>query len=96
MLHKYKPIGKDFCQCFPHLGFLTGGGAGFDNINTAALSEAGVYYCNTPQPVAEPTADAASIMILSSLRNVITYDRQTRRGNFRQGLELGTNPRDAK
>lgn len=95
LLHRIKPIGQEFCKCFPQLRFLTGGGAGFDNINTAALSESGVYYCNTPQAVAEPTADAASIMILSTLRNIISYDRNTRKGKWKEGLALGTNPRDA-
>lgn len=93
LLHRIKPIGKEFCQCFPNLRFLTGGGAGYDNIDTGALSESGVYYCNTPQAVAEPTADAASIMILSTLRNIISYDRNTRKGKWKEGLALGTNPR---
>lgn len=96
LLHRYAPIGEDFCKCFPSLGFVTGGGAGYDNIDTAAFSEEGVYYCNTPQAVAEPTADSTSILILSTLRNVISYDRNARKGKWREGLALGTNPRDAK
>lgn len=95
LLHKYAPIGSEFCKCFPHLRFLTGGGAGYNNIDVEALSKNGVYYCNTPQAVAEPTADCASTMILSVLRNFISYDRNVRKGKWKEGLALGTNPRDA-
>jgi glyoxylate reductase len=95
LLHKYKPISTDFVKCFPTLHFLTGGGAGFDNIDTKALSEHGTYYCNTPQAVAIPTADTASIMILSALKNIISYDRATRRGKWTEGTIPGTNPKDA-
>ncbi|KAK9896785.1 D-3-phosphoglycerate dehydrogenase [Cystobasidium minutum MCA 4210] len=95
LLHKYAPIGQEFVDCFPQLRFLTGGGAGYNNIDTEALSKNGVYYCNTPQAVAEPTADCASTMILCVLRNFISYDRNTRKGKWKEGLAQGTNPRDA-
>lgn len=95
LLHRYTPVGEEFCNCFPHLAFLTSGGAGYDNIDTKVMSEHGVYYCNTPEAVAVPTADAASTMILMALRNFISYDRNVRKGKWKEGTSLGTNPRDA-
>ena len=70
-------------------------GAGFDNIDTKALSSAGVYYCNTPESVSIPTADSASVLILTTLKSTIQGDRNVRRGKWSEGVPKGMNPKGA-
>lgn len=94
-LHRYKPIDAQFCDALPSVRFVTGGGAGYDNIDTGALSSRGVYYCNTPQAVATPTADSASVLILAVLKNVIYADRNVRKGRWGTDVPFGLNPKGA-
>jgi len=94
-LHKYKPIDGEFLDALPSVRFLTGAGAGFDNIDTQALSSRGVYYCNTPDAVSTPTADSASILILAVLKNIIFADRNVRKGRWGTDVPFGMNPKGA-
>lgn len=106
-LHKYKPIDAQFCKQLPELGLVVGMGAGYDSvysfskssaadagpdIDTDSLSSSSVYYCNTPVSVSVPTADSASVLILTTLKNTIQGDRNVRAGNWNRGVPAGLNP----
>jgi glyoxylate reductase len=57
---------------------VTSFGAGYDSINVDDCTRHGVFVCNTPEAVCEPTAEFTIGMILDTLRTITWRDRQLR------------------
>lgn len=55
---------------------------GFDNIDIAAATSAGIMVGNTPGVLTAPTADIAMLLILATARRCIEADTYTRAGLF--------------
>ena len=53
-------------------------GVGYDNIDTQALAERQIAFCNTPDYGTEEVADTAAAMILNLHRGVAAYDAEAR------------------
>ena len=65
------------------------------DIDGEALAKRKAYYSNTPVAVSTPTADSASTLILTTLKNTIHGDRNVRRGQWSTGVPKGLNPKGA-
>ncbi len=57
---------------------------GYDNIDVAAATRAGVVVCNTPGVLAETTADLAFALILAASRVLSDSERDLRRGGWKR------------
>ncbi len=55
---------------------------GYDNIDVAAATAAGVVICNTPGIVDDPTADVAFLLILAACRRASEAEAVLRRGEW--------------
>ncbi len=55
---------------------------GYDNIDVAAATAAGVVICNTPGIVDDPTADVAFLLILAACRRASEAEAVLRRGDW--------------
>lgn len=55
---------------------------GFDNVDVAAATAAGIMVANTPGVLTESTADVALLLILSTARRAVEADRMVREGRF--------------
>ncbi len=62
-------------------------GVGYDNIDVAAATEAGVVVCNTPGMVEEATADLAFALILAASRRLSEAEADLRAGRW-HGWEI--------
>ena len=66
-------------------------GVGYDMIDTAALTEAGVALAITPKAVRRPVAEAILTLVFALSKNLLEQDRITRAGKWRGSLSrLGT------
>jgi phosphoglycerate dehydrogenase-like enzyme len=67
-------------------------GVGYDRIDVAALTEAGIALCITPTGVRRSVAEAILTFILALSKNLMLQDRVARAGLWRGGLpKLGRN-----
>jgi glyoxylate reductase len=57
---------------------------GYDNIDVAAATRAGVVVCNTPGVLAETTADLAFALILAASRVLSDSERDLRQGGWKR------------
>ena len=55
---------------------------GYDNIDIAAATEAGIHVSNTPGVLTEATADLAWALLLAAARQIVPADQFTRSGSF--------------
>ncbi|KAJ7647838.1 D-isomer specific 2-hydroxyacid dehydrogenase [Roridomyces roridus] len=74
MLH---PLTDSGCR------FFSGGGAGYDDIETQWMASQGAYYCNTPTAVTISTANAALMLIFAATRAITHGDTSTKAGKWR-------------
>ncbi|KAI6380286.1 hypothetical protein MCOR25_001713 [Pyricularia grisea] len=77
------------------LRFVCHNGAGYDQIDVAACTAAGVRVSNTPSAVDDATADAAIFLVLGALRNFGPGMRSCRAGEWigNPAPALGHDPR---
>jgi phosphoglycerate dehydrogenase-like enzyme len=78
-------------QGVTRLGLIARWGVGYDMIDMAALTEAGILLAITPNAVRRPVAEAILTYIFMLAKNVMEQDRITRQGKWRGELSrLGT------
>jgi len=70
-----------------HLCVVSNIAVGFNNIDVAACTAAGIAVTNTPDVLTEATADHAWALLLAAARRVVESDRWTRAGRW-QGFAL--------
>lgn len=63
-------------------------GVGYDNVDLAAVADAGITFCNTPDYGTEEVADTTAAMILNHVRRISEYDGNAR--HFVQGWQENT------
>ncbi|HET7737602.1 MAG TPA: D-glycerate dehydrogenase [Tepidiformaceae bacterium] len=66
----------------PRLRVVANMAVGYDNIDVAAATAAGVWATNTPGVLAETTADLAFGLMLAAARNIVTGERAVRAGEW--------------
>jgi glyoxylate reductase len=55
---------------------------GFDNFNLPAMTEAGVFGCNTPDVLSDATADLGWALLMAAARRVVEADAYCRSGEW--------------
>lgn len=55
---------------------------GFENIDVAAATQAGIAVANTPDVLTDATADIAILLMLATARRAVEADRFLRGGHF--------------
>src|SRR5205085_12182107 len=86
-------IDEELLAACPRLQVICNVAVGFDNIDVAAATRAGVYATNTPGVLTETTADFAFALLMAAGRRVVEGDRYTRSGAWKTwdpSLLLGT------
>ena len=66
----------------PQLRVVANVAVGFDNIDVAAATQAGVAVCNTPEVLTPATADLAFALLLATARRIPEADRFLRDGRY--------------
>lgn len=64
------------CKCVSRYG------VGYDNVDTAALKEKGIYLANVPDYCGEDVSDQAMALLLDCVRKVSRKDRHVRAGEW--------------
>ncbi|HNV71162.1 MAG TPA: D-glycerate dehydrogenase [Candidatus Ozemobacteraceae bacterium] len=76
------PISAEHLRQCPRLRVLANYAVGFNNIDIAAATAAGIAVSNTPHVLTDATADVTMILILDALRRVPEALDSLRRGEF--------------
>lgn len=80
-------------EAAPHLRLICAYGAGYDSIDVAAATKAGVMVCNIPDTVTDATAEVAISHLLGLARRMPFFDKAIRQPGqqlFRMGENMGT------
>lgn len=84
---------QQLIQAFPpSLKFIAHLGAGYDQIDIAACTQAGIQVSNTPGHVDDSTATTAMFLIISALRGFWHGELVAHQGNFKQGVPMQNDP----
>jgi glyoxylate reductase len=84
---------KDLLSQLPKsLKYIAHNGAGYDNIDVEAFTNAGIQISSTPIAVDNATADIAILLMLGALRHVQIPIDAIRSGNWRGSTPLGHDP----
>ncbi|ANB11147.1 Gor1p [Sugiyamaella lignohabitans] len=78
----------------PSLKYICHNGAGYDLVQVEYLTKRGIQLSNTPDAVANATADTAVYLILSALRNFSRLSEELRKGNWLGTVPLAREPKD--
>jgi D-3-phosphoglycerate dehydrogenase len=66
-------------------------GVGYDSVDVAAMSAAGVLVCNTPNAMPRPVATMALTLVLALAHRLLAKDRMTREGRWNDRVDhMGT------
>ena len=68
----------------PDLRVVANVAVGYNNIDVAAATRAGVVVTNTPDVLTETTADFAWTLLMATARRLVEGDRYVREGKFTQ------------
>ncbi|TDB27949.1 D-glycerate dehydrogenase [Stenotrophomonas sp. ATCM1_4] len=68
----------------PDLKIVANVGVGYNNLDIAALSAAGIIATNTPDVLTETTADLGFSLLMAAARRIVESDRWLREGNWGQ------------
>jgi len=79
-------VTRDSLRGIKRLALIARWGVGYDVIDVAAATEAGVMLAITPKAVRRPVAEAILALILALSKNLLEQDRVTRRGRWRGDL----------
>ena len=80
--HTKDRIDSPVLELAPHLAVVATVSVGYDNVDIAAATRAGVAVCNTPGVLDETTADLAVALILSASRLLSDSERDLRTGGW--------------
>ena len=87
-------IDSEVLCAIPSLKFVCQNGAGYDPINIADCTAAGVRVCNVPEIADDATADTCMFLVLGALRMYNSCMTTLREGKFKgDAFKLGHDPR---
>jgi D-3-phosphoglycerate dehydrogenase len=66
----------------PALRIVATCSVGYDNIDTAAAADRGIWVCNVPDYCVEEMADSSLALLLALMRGVVALDRSVREGSW--------------
>jgi D-3-phosphoglycerate dehydrogenase len=76
-------------RCAPQLRYVARAGAGTDNIDEAALKEAGVTLLNAPEGNCDAVGEHTIGLLLALFRNIARADHEVREGRWRREENRG-------
>ena len=83
----YEPFSAElFAPLVPGCKIVTSASAGFNEFDTKWMTRNGIWFCNTVDAVAEPTADMALFLTLAVVRNATNGEKSARLGHWRGQL----------
>lgn len=82
ILTSYGEFNAAVMKALPHLKVISRTGTGYDTIDVAAATKAGVAICTVPDYGTEVVSDHAIALSLDRLRRVSTLDRMLREGTW--------------
>lgn len=77
-------IDAEVLRAAPDLQVVSNVAVGYNNIDVAAATKAGVVVTNTPDVLTETTADFAWTLLMATARRLVEADRYVREGKFQQ------------
>jgi phosphoglycerate dehydrogenase-like enzyme len=87
-------VTQESLQGVERLALIARWGVGYDKIDIASLTEAGIALSITPDAVRTPVAEAILTLILALAKNLLVQDRTARSGKWRGDLpRMGRNLR---
>jgi lactate dehydrogenase-like 2-hydroxyacid dehydrogenase len=87
------PFDAELIKQLPNsLKFICHNGAGYDQIDVQACASRGITVTYAPDPVTDATADLTIFLLLGALRQLNPSFANLRRGDFKQGVEVGHDP----
>ena len=83
-------VNRELLAAAPKLRIVANVAIGYNNLDIAALDEAGVWVSNCPDPFSEPAADHTIALLLAVARRVPEADAYVRSGQWaRDGFQPG-------
>lgn len=87
------PFDAELIAALPKsLKYICHNGAGYDNIDVPAATDAGLRISSTPQAVDNATADVAIFLMLGALRKAMIPLTAVREGKWRGATPVGHDP----
>ena len=87
------PFDAELISALPKsLKYICHNGAGYDNIDVSAATDAGLQISSTPQAVDNATADVAIFLMLGALRKATIPLKAVREGKWRGATPVGHDP----
>lgn len=87
------PFDKELVLSLPDsLKYIGLNGAGYDGMDISACTERNIRISNTPNVVANATADVAMFLLLGALRHAMIPLQALRDGRWKEGAPLGHDP----
>jgi len=80
ILSEYAPLSGGVLKELKRLKIISNTAIGVDNIDVAAARDYGIAVANVPNYCAYEVADHTMALMLASLRNIVAYERDVRRG----------------
>ncbi|MCB1591737.1 MAG: 2-hydroxyacid dehydrogenase [Alphaproteobacteria bacterium] len=77
-------VGAGLLESLPNLKVIAQFGAGYDNIDLAALKARGIVLSNTPDVLTDDTADIAMLLLLNAARRGVAADQYLRNGRWKE------------
>ena len=77
-----QPVGVAELDRLPALRIVATCSVGYDNIDTAAAADRGIWVCNVPDYCVEEMADSSLALLLALMRGVVALDRSVREGRW--------------
>jgi hydroxypyruvate reductase 2 len=75
-------VSASLIDACPNLEVISSFGVGTDSIDTGHAKQRGVPVCNTPDVLNDEVANTALLLLLTSIRNFVAYDRYVREGRW--------------
>ncbi|WP_087972360.1 hydroxyacid dehydrogenase [Oceanobacillus rekensis] len=76
---KITPAILDACQ---HVKAISGAGVGLDNIDVDYATRKGIPVLHAPKINSQATAEHAISLILATMKNIVTFHKETKKGNY--------------
>jgi phosphoglycerate dehydrogenase-like enzyme len=81
-----------FESLLPDCKIVVSASAGYNEFPVDWMTERGIWFCNTKNAIAEPTADMAILLTLAVVRDFIRADKSARAGLWRNDHVTCTDP----
>jgi D-3-phosphoglycerate dehydrogenase len=77
-----QPVGEAEMDRLPALRIVATCSVGYDNVDTSAAADRGIWVCNVPDYFVEELADSSLALLLALMRGVVALDRRVREGKW--------------